>query len=93
MKSIPKCGVHTYCLILAILFLLSRTLFAQTFISTNHTNNNSSGLVTFNVQNTNSYAIIITDLSSHFGRILQIIFRYYTGLHRLMSLAHGLLGL
>lgn len=79
MKSIPKCGVHTYCLILAILFLLSGTLFAQTFISTNHTNNNSSGLVTFNVQNTNSYAIIITDLSSHFGtniaNNIQVLYR------------------
>ena len=59
---------------LLLLFLFSLILSAGfTFVSpqanaqpncTNHTTNNGNGLVTFNVENTNSDAIIITEISS-----------------------------
>jgi hypothetical protein len=41
--------------------------YAQTTITTSHTNNNGNGSVTFNVHNTNVYDIIITDISCHLG--------------------------
>lgn len=40
---------------------------AQTTISTNHVNNNGNGSVTFYVQNTNGFDIIITDVNVHLG--------------------------
>jgi hypothetical protein len=53
--------------------------FAQTTIATNHTNNNGNGSVTFNVQNTNAYDIIITDINCHLGTSatnnLQLLYR------------------
>jgi hypothetical protein len=40
---------------------------AQTTITTTHTNNNGNGSVTFNVQNTNAFDIIVTDIQCHLG--------------------------
>ncbi len=40
---------------------------SQTTITTNHTNNNGNGSVTFNVHNSNAYDILITDLQCHLG--------------------------
>jgi hypothetical protein len=40
---------------------------AQTTITTNHTNNNGNGSVTFRVHNNNAFDIIITDVSCHLG--------------------------
>lgn len=41
--------------------------YAQTTISTNHTNNNGASSITFYVQNTNAFDIIITGVSTHLG--------------------------
>ncbi len=41
--------------------------FSQTTVSTNHINNNGNGSVIFNVQNTNAFDIIITDVNCHLG--------------------------
>jgi hypothetical protein len=53
------------------LLLLSLCLFnaskAQITIATNHIDNNGNGSVTFNVQNTNAFNIIITGISAHLG--------------------------
>lgn len=40
---------------------------AQTVINTNHPNNNGNGSVTFNVQNTNAYDIVIKGIQCHLG--------------------------
>ena len=42
---------------------------AQTVINTNHPNNNGNGSVTFSVQNTNAYDIVITGIQCHLGTI------------------------
>jgi hypothetical protein len=54
------------------LLLLSITLysiiaFGQSTISTNFTNNNGSGMITFNFQNTNATDVIITEIASATG--------------------------
>ncbi|MGZ3919495.1 MAG: immunoglobulin domain-containing protein, partial [Bacteroidia bacterium] len=54
-------------LFIAALALISCASTAQTTIMTNHTNNNGNGSITFNVQNTNTFAITITDISCHLG--------------------------
>jgi hypothetical protein len=41
--------------------------YAQTTISTNHINNNGNGSITFCVQNTNAFDVIITAVSVHLG--------------------------
>ena len=40
--------------------------FAQTTVATNHTATNGNGSVTFEVENTNAYDIVITDVACHF---------------------------
>jgi hypothetical protein len=50
-----------------VLCLFASSTYAQTTVSTNHTNNNGNGAVIFNVENTNTYDIIITDLQCHLG--------------------------
>jgi PKD repeat protein len=45
-------------------FTLLNIAKAQTVVNTNHISNNGSGMVTFHVQNTNTYAIIITEVRS-----------------------------
>lgn len=52
-------------LLLSLVF--SSTLNAQITVSTTHTNNNGNGSVIFNVQNTNSFDIIITGINCHMG--------------------------
>jgi len=54
-------------LILIAHTFLSCAVIAQTTVMTNHTNNNGNGSITFNVQNTNTFAITITGLSCHLG--------------------------
>ena len=43
------------------------SLNAQTTVTTTHTNNNGNGSVTFNVQNTNAFDIIVTGVQCHLG--------------------------
>jgi PKD repeat protein len=45
-------------------FLFASMASAQTDVNTNHISNNGSGMVTFHVQNTNTYDIIITEFRS-----------------------------
>jgi predicted secreted protein len=52
---------------LCFLGLFSCFVHAQTVINTNHPNNNGNGSVTFNVQNTNAYDIIIIGAQCHLG--------------------------
>lgn len=66
-KLISMIKLKTF--ILAASTFLSCAAIAQTTVSTNHTNNNGNGSVTFNVQNTNSYAITITAINCHLGTI------------------------
>lgn len=47
--------------------LSQNTAYAQTTISTNHPNNNGNGAITFCVENTNAFDIVITDVSVHLG--------------------------
>jgi hypothetical protein len=54
-------------LIIVLCTLLSGFSIAQTTVSTNHSNNNGNGLITFHLQNTNSYPIIVTGLNCHLG--------------------------
>jgi hypothetical protein len=56
-------------LLLVSFFCFSTVVNAQTTVSTttNFTNNNGSGLVTFNFQNTNSYDIIINSIDGVTG--------------------------
>ncbi len=53
--------------IIAFCCILFGSVMAQTTVSTNHTNNNGNGSIIFNIQNTNTFAITITDLSCHLG--------------------------
>src|SRR6185436_18959008 len=46
---------------------------AQTSVCTNHVQNNSSGMITFNVQNTNAFGIIINSLSCPIGTTTQTV--------------------
>ncbi|WP_199120867.1 hypothetical protein [Pedobacter sp. ASV28] len=55
-----------YCLVAMI---IPNKVHAQTVISTNHVNNNSNALVTFNIQNTNNVPIVIRSISCHLGTI------------------------
>ncbi len=65
--------------VLGLLLTLFMPLTAQITISTNHINNNGSGSVIFNVQNTNAFDIIITGISTHLGtnanNQLQLLYR------------------
>ena len=53
--------------------------YTQTTITTNHPNNNGNGSVTFNVQNTNAFDIIITGVQCHLGSTatnnIQLLYR------------------
>ncbi len=59
--------------------LFSCFIYGQTVINTNHPNNNGNGSVTFNVQNTNGFDIIITGIQCHLGSIatnnLELLYR------------------
>jgi hypothetical protein len=57
---------YTIAIIVAIL-TLNTGFFAQTTVTTTHTNNNGNGSVTFNVQNTNAFDIIVTGVQCHLG--------------------------
>jgi hypothetical protein len=52
---------------LGLFCLFSCFIYGQTTITTNHPNNNGNGSVTFNVQNTNAFDIIITGVQCHLG--------------------------
>jgi hypothetical protein len=52
---------------LGLFSLFSCFIYGQTTINTNHPNNNGNGSVTFNVQNTNGFDIIITGIQCHLG--------------------------
>jgi len=52
---------------LGFLSLFSCFVHAQTVINTNHPNNNGNGSVTFEVQNTNAYDIVIIGAQCHLG--------------------------
>lgn len=52
---------------LGLFCLFSSFIYGQTVINTTHPNNNGNGSVTFNVQNTNAYDIIITGIQCHLG--------------------------
>jgi hypothetical protein len=52
---------------LAFLGVFSCFVHGQTVINTNHPNNNGNGSVTFEVQNTNPYDIIIIGVQCHLG--------------------------
>ena len=52
---------------LGLFCLFSCFIYGQTVINTTHPNNNGNGSVTFNVQNTNAYDIIITGIQCHLG--------------------------
>ena len=68
-----------YNLFLLIAFFVPIISFAQTTVNTTHTNNNGSGSVTFNVQNTNTFDIIITSinalLNTNAANNLQVLYR------------------
>ena len=53
--------------LLLSLALYSFIAFGQSTISTNFTNNNGSGMITFNFQNTNATDVIITEIASATG--------------------------
>ena len=69
---------YTFAIIAAFL-TLNTGYFAQTTITTTHTNNNGNGSVIFNVQNTNAFDIIVTDVQCHLGTIatnnVQLLYR------------------
>ena len=52
------------CLYGVIAVGLAGSLHAQIMVSTNHVVNNGSGMVVFNVQNTNANAMILTEVHS-----------------------------
>ncbi|WP_343634546.1 GEVED domain-containing protein [Fluviicola sp.] len=52
---------------LGLFCLFSSFIYGQTVINTTHPNNNGNGSVTFNVQNTNAFDIIITGIQCHLG--------------------------
>ena len=54
-------------LLLVSIALYSFIAFGQSTISTNFTNNNGSGMITFNFQNTNATDVIITEIASATG--------------------------
>ena len=54
-------------LLIAVCGFLSSLAIAQTTVSTNHINNNGNGSVTFTVENTNAYDIIVTGVNCHLG--------------------------
>lgn len=54
-------------LLLTLSLLCVLVTHAQITVSTNHINNNGNGSVTFNVQNTNSYDIVLTGINCHLG--------------------------
>jgi hypothetical protein len=64
---------------LGMFCLFSCFVYGQTVINTNHPNNNGNGSVTFNVQNTNGFDIIITGIQCHLGSIatnnLELLYR------------------
>lgn len=53
--------------ILFIGLLFFETAHSQTTITTNHSNNNGNASITFNVHNSNSYDIVVTDLQCMLG--------------------------
>jgi len=61
--------MKTKLLCLSFLSLFACALYSQTTITTTHPNNNGNGSVTFNVQNTNAFDIIITSVQCHLGSI------------------------
>jgi hypothetical protein len=54
-------------LLLVLISLYAVGSFSQSTISTNFTNNNGSGMITFNFQNTNATDVIITEIASATG--------------------------
>ncbi|RYE12497.1 MAG: hypothetical protein EOP51_31445, partial [Sphingobacteriales bacterium] len=64
----PRSRFRQICLLVfGMLALLSPAAMAQSTITTTFTNNNGSGMVTFNLQNNNGYDIIITEIGSITG--------------------------
>ena len=65
-------------LLLAICLSLSSVI-GQTTVTTTHTNNNGNGSVIFNVQNTNGFDVIVTDVQCHLNSSatnnLQLLYR------------------
>lgn len=66
--------VSIFCLVVFV-----GSVFSQTTVTTTHTNNNGLGSVTFNVQNTNTFDVIVTAIQCHLGtnaaNNLQLLYR------------------
>ena len=59
--------VKKYISFLTLLLIACAPVFSQTTLFTGFTNNNGSGTVTFNLQNTNNYDVIITSIEGVVG--------------------------
>src|SRR5205809_696231 len=73
MYSTKVSFVFRFVVIVMLLANGPGTLKAQTSVCTNHVQNNSSSMVTFNVQNTNAFGVIITSLSCPVGTTAQTV--------------------
>jgi hypothetical protein len=59
--------IKKYLSFLTLLLIASAPVFSQTTLFTGFTNNNGSGTVTFNLENTNNYDVIITSIEGVVG--------------------------
>ncbi|MNK05611.1 Fibronectin type III domain protein [compost metagenome] len=81
---------------LGLFWLFSYIAYGQTTITTNHPNNNGSSSVIFNVQNTNAFDIIITDVQCHLGTTatnnIQLLYRTTPFVDNAAPWDHGTIG-